>query len=93
MKFIFPQNYNFENKILGVIDYTTALFNVVWYLIIFLILFFLPISFQVKLFIFILFCFPLFLISFTGFNGENVIYVLKYLLLFSIKQKIFFYEK
>ena len=37
MKFIFPQNYNFENKILGVIDYTTALFNVIWYLIIFLI--------------------------------------------------------
>ena len=93
MKFIFPQNYNFENKILGVIDYTTALFNVIWYLIFFLILFFLPISFQVKLFIFILFCFPLFLISFTGFNGENVIYVLKYLLLFSMKQKIFFYEK
>ena len=27
MKFIFPQNYNFKNKLLGIIDYSTAFFN------------------------------------------------------------------
>ena len=31
MKFIFPKNYNFKNKILGIIDYPTALVNVIWY--------------------------------------------------------------
>ena len=35
MHFIFPQNYNFKNKIFGFIDYTTAIVNVIWYLIIF----------------------------------------------------------
>ena len=26
MKFIIPQNYNFKNKILGILDYQTAIF-------------------------------------------------------------------
>ena len=31
MKFIFPQNYNFKTKFLGLVDYPTAIFNVaVW---------------------------------------------------------------
>ena len=34
MKFIFPQNFNFKNKILGIIDYPTAIFNVIYFLII-----------------------------------------------------------
>ena len=29
MKFIFPQNYNFKSKLFGVIDYSTAIFNVI----------------------------------------------------------------
>lgn len=33
MKFIFPQNYKFNNKILGIIDYSTAIINVIWYII------------------------------------------------------------
>ena len=28
LKFIFPQNYNFNNKLFGTIDYTTAIFNI-----------------------------------------------------------------
>ena len=35
MKFIFPQNYNFKAKLLGFIDYTTLILNIVWGLIIF----------------------------------------------------------
>ena len=38
MKFIFPQNYKYNNKILGIIDYSSAIFNLVWYLIIYFIL-------------------------------------------------------
>ena len=30
MKFIFPQNYNFDNKLLGFIDYTTVILNIVF---------------------------------------------------------------
>ena len=93
MKFIFPQNYNFENKFLGVIDYLTIFVNVIWYIFVFLILSIIPISFQIKIFIFILCCFPLFLISITGFNGENVVYVFRYIFLFLVKTKLYLYFK
>ena len=93
MKFIFPQNYNFENKIFGVIDYSTALANVSWYAFIFIILYIIPISLQFKIFLFILFCFPFVLISITGLNGENLIYVFRYLFKYLINQKLYLYEK
>lgn len=93
MKFIFPQNYNFENKIFGVIDYSTALANVSWYAFVFIILYIIPFSLHFKIFLFILFCFPFFLISITGLNGENLIYVFRYLFKYLINQKLYLYEK
>lgn len=30
MKFIFPQNYNFKNKLFGIIDYSSLIFNIIW---------------------------------------------------------------
>ena len=38
MNFIFPKNYNFKNKLFGVIDYTTAIFNLILFLILFFII-------------------------------------------------------
>ena len=29
MKFIFPQNYNFKNKLFGIIDYTNLFLNII----------------------------------------------------------------
>ena len=93
MKFIFPQNYNFKNKIFGVIDYTTAIVNLIWYIIVFLLVNFIFNSINIKIFLFILFSFPLFLFSFSGFNGENIILVFRYLFKFIIRQKLYFYSK
>ena len=31
MKFIFPQNYNFKNKLFGIIDYSSLIFNIIFY--------------------------------------------------------------
>ena len=90
MKFIFPQNYDFKNKILGIIDYSTALANVIWLVFVFLLTNLLFSSLELKVFLFILLCFPFLLISITGFNGENVIYVFKYFLSFMLKTKIYF---
>ena len=36
MKFIFPQNYNFKNKLFGFLDYSTIFLNLIWFLFIFL---------------------------------------------------------
>lgn len=93
MKFIFPQNYNFKNKILGIMDYTTAIVNVVWYVIVFLFVNFIFNNINIKIFIFILFCFPVLLFSFSGFNGENIIVVFRYMLRFILKKKLIFYSK
>ena len=93
MKFIFPQNYHFKNKIFGVIDYTTAFVNIAWYAFVLLIVNFLFSSINIKIFLFILLCFPLLLFSFSGFNGENIILVFFYMLKFILKQKLYFYSK
>lgn len=93
MNFIFPQNYNFKNKILGFLDYSTLFLIIFWIIFIVLLLSILPFSLNIKVFIFIILVFPIILISFSGFNGESVTYVLFYLFKFIFKQKIFFYLK
>ena len=93
MKFIFPQNYTFKNKLFGVLDYNTVIANIIWILII---LISINIFFQdlnIKIFLFIIFCFPFLLLSVFGFNGENILYVFSYIFRFFIKQKIYFYNK
>ena len=93
MKFIFPQNYNFKNKILGFIDYTTAFVNVIWYCLIFLFVHFVFRSINIKIIVFISLCFPLFLFSLSGFNEENIVFVFLYMFKFIFKQKLYFYNK
>lgn len=93
MKFIFPQNYNFNNKLFGVIDYTTAIFNIIWFFIIFLLVNLFFSSLTIKLFFEIIFCVPILLLSIVGFNGENIVYVFSYIFKFLFKQKIYFYNK
>lgn len=93
MKFIFPQNYNFHNKLLGIFDYSTIILNLIWDLLIFYFINLFNININIKIFIFILFCFPLLIFSIVGFNGENIIYVLHYFFKFIIKNKLLFFDK
>ena len=93
MKFIFPQNYNFNNKILGFIDYSTAILNVVWCILIFIILNIFFNSINIKIFLFITLSLPLILFSILGFNGENITYFLIYIFKYIFKTKIYFFKK
>jgi len=92
MKFIFPQNYNIRHKFLGFIDYSTVIFNVIWCASIFYLLNLFISSFKIKLFIFIILCFPIFLFSIIGFNHENILYVLIYLFKYIKSKKIYLYR-
>lgn len=92
MKFIFPQNYDFKNKLFGIFDYSTIILNIIWCAIILFISSFIH-NLNIQIFIFISTCFPLFLFSISGINGENIIYVFFYLLYFIFKQKLFLYQK
>lgn len=93
MKFIIPQNYNFKNKILGILDYSTAFFNIVWYIFIFVILHTIFKNWNIKIFLFISFCFPVTLFSFVGFNNEPLVYVFKYVIKYIFKPKLYLYKK
>lgn len=93
MKFIIPQNYIFKNKLFGFMDYSTAVFNIIWALFIFFILNIIPFSLQIKIVIFIALYFPLLIFSFFGFNNENILYVLSYIIKFIIHNKVYFYGK
>lgn len=92
MKFIFPQNYNFKNKLFGVIEYSTIILNLIWDLFVFFFINFLN-NLNIKIFLFVIFCFPILLFSFSGFNGENILYVIKYVFRFLIKQKLYLFYK
>ena len=93
MKFIFPQNYNFKNKLFGFIDYSTAFANLVWDIFVFFISNLIFSDLTLKIFVIVILCFPLLLFSFAGFNGENIVYVIFYLLRFITKPKLYLYKK
>ena len=93
MKFIFPQNYNFDSKLLGFIDYTTVILNIVWGLLIFAFVYFFVPNITIKIGVFIIFFLPFALLSIIGFNHEKIIYILKYLYLYIISPKIYLYKK
>lgn len=93
MKFIIPQNYNFKNKILGIIDYSTAFFNIFWYILIFIILHLLFRDWNIKVFLLISLCFPITLFSIVGFNGEPIVYVFKYVIKYIVRPKLYLYKK
>lgn len=92
MKFIIPQNYDFSSKLFGFLDYSTVIFNVIWCLFVFCLTSFAVSSFYIKCFVIIIFCFPVLLFSIIGFNHENVLYVVFYILKFFLRQKVYLYK-
>lgn len=93
MKFIFPQNYNFKVKFLGLLDYPSIILNFVWWIIIYIFSSLFIYSLLFKLIFFIITCFPVFLLSLFGFHQENIIYVFNYVLMFYKNPKIYLYKK
>ena len=93
MKFIIPQNYKFNTKILGLFDYQTAILNTVWGGLVFLILNLIFKSLNIKIFLFIIFVFPVVVFSIVGINGENIINVIIYIIKYISKPKLYLYNK
>ncbi len=73
-------------------DYSTAILNVVWAIMVFAFVSFFH-SINIKIGLFIILYFPLLLFSLLGFNNENIIYVISYLFKYLINYKIYFYSK
>ena len=92
MKFIFPQNFNFKNKLFGIIDYPTLLFNIIYLLLLWIIFNLLIKSLTIKIVIIICFYLPIFLLSIIDFNHENILYFFWYMIKFLLKPKIYLYK-
>ena len=93
MKFIFPQNYKFNTKLLGIMDYQTAIINLIWGGIVFLIVNTIFKSLSSKICLFIIAMFPMLIFSIVGINGDNLISVVIYMSKFIIKPKLLFYSR
>lgn len=93
MKFIIPQNYKFKNKVLGIIDYPTAIVNIIWNVIIYSLIKKLIISITLKIFIFSTLSFPVLLLTIVGFNNESPIYTLRYIIKYLLSQKVYLFKK
>ena len=93
MKFIFPQNYNFNTKLLGIIDYSVAIVDLIWGLLVAFIVSILIKSLSIKIFLIIILVFPVVIFSIVGVDGENLLYFLSYILKYLFKQKLYLYEK
>ena len=93
MKFIFPQNYNFNTKLLGIIDYSVAIADLIWGVLVVFIVNILIRSLSIKIFLSIILIFPVVIFSIAGVDGENLLYFLSYILKYIFKQKLYLYEK
>lgn len=71
MKFIFPQNYDFSTKLLGLIDYSTAILNVIWSGLVFILINTIFKSLNTKIFLFIILSLPVLLFSVIGINRRK----------------------
>ena len=93
MKFIIPQNYKFKNRIFGIIDYSTAIFNLIWNIILYFILKNIIIVLSTKIFIFSALSFPVLLLTIVGFNNESPLYTIRYLIQYIKRPKIYLFHK
>lgn len=92
MKYIFPKNYNFKNKILGIIDYPTAIFNVIVFVVLLAIMGIIFKNISTRIIFIIIFYFPILLFSLVGFNNESVMYTIFYIIKFFLSPKLYLYK-
>ena len=93
MKFIFPQNYSFKSKFLGIIEYNVLILNIIWCAFVFCLINLIFTNLNLKIFIFVTFCLPVLLLSIFSFNHENIISIVIYKSKFIFKPKSYLYCK
>lgn len=92
MIYSFPKNYEYKEKLFGIINYSTVTIHIMWILIIYIILKNINIDLIYKINILTLFEFPLILYTLIK-KEEDLIYKFMYLLNFILKKKLYLYIK
>ena len=93
MKFIFPKNYRYRAKILGFIDYVTAIVDAIIGIVLFLIIKLFIRKITTQIYIFVVLFIPIILFSIFVSNGENIVTYLIQIIKFVKRRGIYFYYK
>lgn len=92
-KYIIPKNYDFQPKLFGIIEYKLGVFITCLILTLILIMYNLNIPAIAKLQIIIIINVPIVMIGTIGVRGEKFFDILKLLLSYYLKSKVYFYSK
>lgn len=90
IEYIVPKNYDIKPKILGIIEQEAFILFLIITLIIFVIINSIIENIFIKLQIIIVITLPQIVIL---INGESIIYIVKYVLLYILRKKVYLYEK
>ena len=93
IEYIVPKNYDIKPKILGIIEQEAFILFLIITLIIFVIINSIIENIFIKLQIIIVITLPRIVILINGINGESIIYIVKYVLLYILRKKVYLYEK
>lgn len=93
MRFIFPQNYQFHSRLLGLFDYPTFIFNLILFIFLIVLSNLLFTALEIK----VLFCtalfLPVFLFSLLSLHQENIFSSFVAIYYFFTHRRIYFYSK
>lgn len=93
MHFIFPKNYNFNPKLFGFIEYSTAILDAVIGFLIYTFVNFAFTNVNIKIYVFISLFLPILLISILGINKESFLTVFRYIFKFIKNQNVYLYAR
>ena len=93
MHFIFPKNYDFSFKFLGIFNYSSIFLNIIWASFLFFSISFLFKSLIIKFYVFLVLFLPFFLFSILNKSSENIFIVCSFFFKYLFRPKVFFYDK
>lgn len=93
MNFVFPKNYDFSFKFLGIFNYFSIIILIIWATFLYVILSFFLHSFIVKIYVFLVLFIPALLFSVLNKSNENILIIVSYIVKYIFHPKVYFYDK
>ena len=93
IEYVIPKNYDIRPKILGIIEQEALILFLIVNILFFVIINNLINNIFIVLELMIIISLPQAIILVNGINGENIVYVIKYMEIYIFKKKVYLYEK